>query len=614
MSDGTATPAASAAPDAASSAAGPPDKPLLTFRVGVSGHRDLDAAARERVRAAVDQVLALVEAVVADVAANSGAGYDERRTPRLVAVSPLANGADQVFARAALDRRKASWELHVPMPFPRVVYETDFIKEPGEFQPLLERAARTLELDGTRAAEELAYLHAGRTMLHQSDILVAVWDGAPADRIGGTAQIVDEAYSHHIPVVWINPRSAEPTVLLSHPPREGSLEAPEGPEPLELALRLRLNDLLLPPHLLPRPERPRVHQDWMERLQGWISGHSGRLGPETYYQPLRTWVRDPPFFRWFRFLMLWSNPAPTGPNPVLPWRDYHWADERAKHHASSYRSAFTTTYLFGALAVLCALVGYRHTEAVYVELALTVTAIWVVVVFAWRGRWHDLWLDERLLAERFRQLYILQPLGLSAPGSRVARAADELGGEAARPLSDEVWAMWLFRAHARSIPMPEGNLSRSLAAYRVLLLEILESQAAYHEQNAQVMHRLRHRLHVCGLVLFAGTLAICIAHLGLPRKTVEDWKDWLTLLAGALPAFAAALVGIIGHGEFQRLERNSAGTHERLRRLTERLNKLPDTSRAHTYAAIAGDTAQLMLSELLAWHVLISERPLQVGQ
>jgi hypothetical protein len=296
-----------------------------------------------------------------------------------------------------------------------------------------------------------------------------------------------------------------------------------------------------------------------------------------------------------------------GPLPTSP--DYHWADARANHHAASYRSAFTTTYLFGALSVMFGLLGYTYRQAVYLELALTFITM-SVVGFSWRGRWHDLWLDERLLAERFRQLYILQPLGVSPPGSRVRWRKSEPGGEDARPLPDELWATWLFRAHARTIPMPHGSF-KSLKEYRKLLLAVLRHQADYHDQNAQVLHRLRHRLHVLGLSLFTGTLAICIAHL-MAHETMELWKGVLTLLAGTFPAFASAAAGIIGHGEFQRLARNSAGIRDRLRRLIARLGELPD-HRSHTYAAIAEEAAQLMLSELLAWHVLISERPLQVG-
>jgi hypothetical protein len=589
MSEGTTT--STAAQSSGAAAKEPPRRPVLSLRVGVSGHRDLDEAARERVRAAVNQVLALVERVVADVAGNPDAGYDGSK-PRLVAVSPLAKGADQVFAQTALDRRQMGWELHVPMPFPRMEYEKDFKGEGlKEFENLMSSAVRKLELDGSREAAKLAYLHVGRTVLHQSDILVAVWDGTAAERIGGTAQIVDEAYSHQIPVVWVDPWGDGPTILLSHPPREGPSK--EASEPLETALRDRLREILLPPEMLRGRPNP-----------------AGRLGPNTYYKQLKT--PRLPFFQGFRAMVIGRPPRGMSPDPKSRPNspDYLWADNRATLHADNYRSAFTITYLFGALAVLCALLGYSYTNAVYTELGLTLTAI-ALVTFALRGHWHDLWLDERLLAERFRQMHILQPLGLSAPGTRVPRAERE-PGEEDRTLPDELWASWLFRAHARTIPMPEGNLNDSLEAHHEVLLDVLRSQAEYHDGNVWRLHRLRHRLHYLALGAFLITVAICLAHLFMSHHALEESKNWRTLLAGFLPAFASALAGIIGHGEFQRLERNSAATRDRLRRLIKRLETLTSAG-SYRYAAIAEDAAQLMLSELLAWHVLISDRPLQVG-
>jgi hypothetical protein len=46
---------------------------------------------------------------------------------------------------------------------------------------------------------------AGRYIVDNSDLLFAVWDGAPSHGRGGTADIVDYARSHCKPVVYIDP-------------------------------------------------------------------------------------------------------------------------------------------------------------------------------------------------------------------------------------------------------------------------------------------------------------------------------------------------------------------------------------------------------------------------
>ena len=50
----------------------------------------------------------------------------------------------------------------------------------------------------------LAYVAANERMLASVEILVAVWDGIPAQGRGGTADVVEQARSEGVPieVVW----------------------------------------------------------------------------------------------------------------------------------------------------------------------------------------------------------------------------------------------------------------------------------------------------------------------------------------------------------------------------------------------------------------------------
>ena len=45
-------------------------------------------------------------------------------------------------------------------------------------------------------------------VLDESDLLVAVWDGQPARRLGGTAQVVDAAEERRLPVTVVWPAGA----------------------------------------------------------------------------------------------------------------------------------------------------------------------------------------------------------------------------------------------------------------------------------------------------------------------------------------------------------------------------------------------------------------------
>lgn len=124
--------------------------------------------------------------------------------PILRMISPLAEVSDRLLARNALD---SGFELQCPLPFHREEYEKDFSTRESiqDFNDLLEQASAVLELDENREAgrEGECYLSAGRVVLHQSDILLAVWNGKEAQGKGGTGNIAEEGRSLGIPVIWI---------------------------------------------------------------------------------------------------------------------------------------------------------------------------------------------------------------------------------------------------------------------------------------------------------------------------------------------------------------------------------------------------------------------------
>lgn len=115
-------------------------------------------------------------------------------------MSALAEGADRLVAEEAL---ALGLELVVPLPMARRHYVEDF--ETGgslaEFDALASKATELYELplaDGV-TAEDLAhsagarsrqYAQLGIFLCAHCHILLALWDGKPSSRLGGTAQVV----------------------------------------------------------------------------------------------------------------------------------------------------------------------------------------------------------------------------------------------------------------------------------------------------------------------------------------------------------------------------------------------------------------------------------------
>jgi hypothetical protein len=154
--------------------------------IGVTGHRDLREQDRSQLTEAVSQIF-------------RDLGNDYPQTP-LIIVSPLAEGADRLVARVALE---AGARLIVPLPMPQHLYEDDFATplSRAEFRDLLQRADHSFELppvEGDSPANirvpghprNLQYEQVGKYIARQSQILIALWDGLDKDLVGGTAAIV----------------------------------------------------------------------------------------------------------------------------------------------------------------------------------------------------------------------------------------------------------------------------------------------------------------------------------------------------------------------------------------------------------------------------------------
>ncbi|WP_214324570.1 hypothetical protein [Nonomuraea sediminis] len=154
------------------------------IRIAVSGHRGLRP-----------NTVALIDAAIREALARHSSG--------LTGLSCLADGADQIFARAVLD---LGGELEVMIPAQQ--YRDGL---PSEFHTaydeLLRRASQVYRLDFVESTSE-SHMQASSRMLDDADELFAVWDGQPARGYGGTADVVTEARKRGVPVRVIWPEGA----------------------------------------------------------------------------------------------------------------------------------------------------------------------------------------------------------------------------------------------------------------------------------------------------------------------------------------------------------------------------------------------------------------------
>jgi hypothetical protein len=213
-----------------------PPKSPLALRIGVTGHRpdpvNIPEEKRKRplpdmpaIHKAIHEILEVIRNSFNGIAHRNGHLFDLKPNQysqpgggALCIVSALASGADQWVAQIATGP-DFNFELQCILPFHRDEYVKDF-SEPSDielFNILLQQASSVLELDGkvneeedgNREPDSRSYEAAGRAVLNQTDILIAIWDGEEARGKGGTGQVVKEALLNGIPVIWIPWNSPE---------------------------------------------------------------------------------------------------------------------------------------------------------------------------------------------------------------------------------------------------------------------------------------------------------------------------------------------------------------------------------------------------------------------
>ena len=504
----------------------------MTFNVGVTGHRQLSAASRPAVTAAVARVLALVKEAISKTKEKPDLGlapFSADELVRLRVLSPLAAGADQIVAEAGLD---LGYTLQCALPFERVQYTASF-RDGHEaalesYWRLLDRAESVLEIDGNYdIARESAYQAVGRVVLTYSDILIAIWDGQREKGDGGTAQVVRQAYAQGISIVWINPTrenevgwydgyDEEGGQALCRPIREfsGLHDAQSLGDVIDRVYappRLATSEGHVPPETSPEESVRTYFQECRVKLQSKIARRCfGRLWP------------------WFYRILspsagLAEYHAPTG--PVAEY--YQAADDLARHYGNMYRSSFLANYVLASLAVFVAMLGPLLQQVPLLQRLFgpgsewqewtvwSCTVIELLLLWAiyenyrrWRiHRWHDKFTNYRMLAEQLRHLEFVVPLG-------VVPSARAFGHDPDDP--SEHWTTWHVRNVIRSVGILPGNLNDG--NYRGAIREAMrdkwiKEQRDYHYGNAERCKKLEHKLHGVVIFLFVITCAACLLHL-----------------------------------------------------------------------------------------------------
>lgn len=606
------------AAEKASAAAGAIHPPRLPFvlSVGITGHRKKALAAetcaglKERLRGALELLVASASAI-----REQEQQFYTLDPPRLLFVSPLADGADQIAARAAVE---LGFELHVILPFHRATYRRELADEESRagFDELMARASCVLELPGEHEYPMDAYVMTGRATIAHCDLLLAVWDGLPPRGRGGTGEVVELAVVNGTPVVHVPVDEKEPSRLLwsAFDPAVVTHRVEKTTErPLDdLHLPMLLTALFAPP---PDPQerqflsmyanerikriRLRIEYPLMLAIAGVSRFRPARMRESICGAEIRE--------EWARY----RQHCAEANEIVAPLSDletaYCWSDQLATHFAQTYRSGHIFNFVLGGLAVCMGLFANILNRDL-LELALVEGVITTGIIANTRigvkNEWHRRWLDYRQLAERLRPMRSLKLLGLAAP---------DPPGTPSNPVPRR-WIDWYAMAVWRALGCPAGSIDTRRAAElsRVVAAYEIAPQVAYHHRHASQIELLDERLEkVAGFMFILALLVSAIVLVGL--WFIPDWMNqhdpWFTFFEAGLPALGTTVFGIRFQGDFGGSAVRSEATANALHHIEAELSQGTSLNRA---ADLTEQAARIMHSDLDEWRLINQQQDLDL--
>lgn len=579
-------------------------RPQLALRVGVTGTRKLTSAESGHVRTHVEEALGhLRQLVIAFTShANGGAGYEMTNPPVFRAISPLAAGADCLFAESALAH---GFQLEVPLPFAQNIYEMDFPDSIEHFRSLLRQAAQNvLVLDGgckDSIERDASYEAVGRFVVRNSDVIVAIWDGGHAKGRGGTAEIVQYAAENGVPVLWFLADGTGEPCWIDNPNHLRHFEdCPRG-EAAFNKLRAYLEALLLSSSSEPAEDTTSFFEGPGSAKWQPIWGTYGVM-----MKMLTFGLRRPPSAK--------DRTAPA--NDVWRYWDrfYRSADTLAVQCAMRYRSSFVLVVLLAAITTLAAVTGmsvnHWARQAAILEL-IFLAMIGYIVWLNFKYRWHKHMISYRLLAELIRDQQMLGMLGWSLP---LARPCARRSETARHPL-----LAWYFNAIVRAAPMPRGNLAGTalVTAHDFVLHDLIAGQLSYHKSRGAASQFASERLATGSKIFFGLTLIFVLAKCIVLFTSFDEYAVVLDFITVALPAISVALASIRSYAELEILVDQSASMEQLLTQSQENLTHatrdldepLASVRLGHEILRLA----QAMQLDTDGWAQLFRIKPVEAG-
>ncbi|MBI1251043.1 MAG: hypothetical protein GC189_06205 [Alphaproteobacteria bacterium] len=655
-----------------------PPPPPVRLCVGVTGHRLNNAALSANqadVRAACTDLLARLDALT--TAVIDARWRASRGAPRLY--SMLADGADQFCADAA---KALNWEIVAPLPFGLALSAATAAPADGEeaiallahaharadgapaalsqdaadrFFAYAERARIFALADRDALIEELytrrargdaqaaaafdaeashRYTLASRIVIEQSDVVLAIWDGASRTQFGGTGHTIATALENGVPVIWMRPEAPQAWRVLRSP-EDLTAPLPAGAAEQDAALGEIVRAALAPlasqntddhgfPAFLQERWKPKSGRFWhgYRRIEAVFGGGGAPLKSlrQTYATPAE--IADGP---WRDFL------GRIAALPGLPQdfvgdlkrkvaERFAWSDGISTYLSDAYRGGMILNFALSALAAIGGLTympffSYdQKWQFALFELTL-LCAIVFITVLGGRRRWHGRWFEMRRVAEYLRHNPILLAIGVARPAGRWPRGVETS------------WPEAYARQTLRDVGLPPVTVTQDYlrSALAQVLRPHIVAQRDYHVEKAKRLHhvhegldRLSTALFICAIVVVAGYLILNAAGAIAPNLDMLTSRSisQFTYFGVILPLLGATIAGVRYFGDFERFSAISQVAAEKLGAIAGRIDTLMAEGDAaidyDAVARLAHNADDVVVSEIESWQAVFGGKHLTI--
>ena len=338
----------------------------------------------------------------------------------------------------------------------------------------------------------------------------------------------------------------------------------------------------------------------------------------------RPWIR----FRAFtNSIAEWNRAWQTTPPLPIELRDeidrslrtaYIWPDSMSLYYGGAYRGSFVVSTLLGMATVLLVLIGFAVGTSPNDDLTRIASVVFVFIILAvtWlanRQRWHERWLDYRLLAELLRQQRFLAPVGRVPKFARLPAhdSYDDPRG---------TWMAWQAHAVSREVGLVTARVDQ---AYRDAYLAFLRDglitgippdtgQIGYHEDAARRFERLELRAGDLQLGLMWAAIAVALIEVA-DNRLWATWNlpPWFPALVAVFAGLGGAINSVAGQADAARVKKRSRAMRERLEHIRGSLERPEAAVSAATLGEMADAAADAMVAELADYRMVFQSKPLK---